>query len=125
MKELAEEIESCGYTSYQALIEEIQGIKISNEYVQEAGKDKNHYLRKQVAVMESLAPKLKNFEKLFIDQKRFLHEQGEIQKFLKATIDDLQRLRIRERYLLNQSLGSFGVANASQDCGASDNFDFE
>ncbi len=51
--------------------------------------------------MESLAPKLKNFEKLFIDQKRFLQEQGEIQKFLKATIDDLQRLRIRERYLLN------------------------
>jgi oligoendopeptidase F len=67
LKELAEEIECCGYTSYQALIEEIQGIKISSEYVQEAGKDKNHYLRKQVAVMESLAPKLKSFEKLFID----------------------------------------------------------
>jgi cytochrome c-type biogenesis protein CcmH/NrfF len=62
--ELQEEIETYEYQSYQELIEEIQCIKQSNEYVQEAGKDPAHYLRIQIAEMESRAPKLKRFEKL-------------------------------------------------------------
>ena len=67
---LEEEIESYEYQSYQELIEEIQCIKQSNEYVQEAGKDPNHYLRVQIAEMESRAPKIKRYETLTLNLKK-------------------------------------------------------
>lgn len=40
-------------------------------------------------------------------------EMGEMQKFYKATCEDLERLKIKEKYLLNQSIDSFGVGAAN------------
>lgn len=74
-----------------------------------AGKDPNHYLRVQIAEMEARAPKLKRFERLQVLLERMTEELGEIKKFYKATCEDLNRLKIKEKYLLNQSIDSFGV----------------
>lgn len=49
---LEDEIESYDFKSFQEIFDEIQCIKCSNEYVQEAFKDPNHFLRVQVADME-------------------------------------------------------------------------
>jgi hypothetical protein len=40
-------------------------------------------------------------------------ELGEIRKFHKATSEDLQRMKIKERFILNQSIDSFGVVAPS------------
>ncbi|TNV82308.1 hypothetical protein FGO68_gene4161 [Halteria grandinella] len=106
---LQEEIETYEYQSYQEIIEEIQSIKQSNEYVQEAGKDPYHYLRLQITEMESRAPKLKRYEKLQEITKRLEDEQGENAKFYKATCEDLVRMKMREKHMLNQSIDSFGL----------------
>ena len=112
---LEAEVETYETQSYQELVEEIQCIKQSNEYVMEAGKDPQHYLRVQVAEMESRAPKLKRYERVKINIKKSQMELSEIQKFQKANNEDLQRLKIREKYLLNQSIDSFGVVAPSMD----------
>lgn len=64
LNSLYEEIEPYEYLSYKEVIEEIQCIKQSNEYVQEAGKDPNHYLRLEIVESEARASKLKRYEKL-------------------------------------------------------------
>lgn len=125
---LSQLVEEYDYQSYQELVEEIQCIKQSNEYVQEAGKDPAHYLRVQIAEMEARAPRLKRHERLLAQMKKLEQEAGEVAKFYKATCEDLQRMRIRERYLLNQSIDSFGVVTpggGEDDYQASEGFDFE
>ena len=62
--ELETEFETYEYQGYEELIEEIQSIKLSNEYNQNAAKDPNHYLRVKVKEMEAKAPRLKRYERL-------------------------------------------------------------
>ena len=107
-EKLSNELEECQYQSYEEVLEEINCITQSNEYIENALGDPNHYLRKEVEEMKNWAPKLKRFEyvkKTFKDQKI---EINETHKFYLATSEDLERLRIKEKFLLNQSIESFG-----------------
>lgn len=59
--------------------------------------------------MESRAPKLKKYDKLQEIKKRLEDELGENAKFYKATCEDLVRMKMREKHMLNQSIDSFGL----------------
>ena len=112
---MEQEIESYDFKSFEEIFEEIQCIKCSNEYVQEAGKDPNHFLRVQVAEMERQAPRLKRYERVQANLRKIEKELGEIQHFYRATCEDMGRLKIKERYLLNQSIDSFGAVGIAQN----------
>eukprot|EP00347_Sterkiella_histriomuscorum_P018860 403343894 len=126
LDELTSEFENYQYQTYQELVDEIQCIKESNEYLLNASKDPQHYLRVQVEEMELNSRKLKRYERLNDLIKKNSQELRECEKFNKATVEDLQRLKIREKYLLNQSVDSFGVAAASsQDLQASGIYEYD
>jgi hypothetical protein len=67
----------------------------------QAFKDPNHFLRVQVAEMEKQAPRLKRYERVQANIGKLEKEIGEIQQFYKATCEDMGRLKIKEKYLLN------------------------
>jgi hypothetical protein len=75
--------------------------------------------------MQQKAPRLKRYERIQEMIKKLEEEKGEIQKFYKATCEDLERLKIKEKYLLNQSIDSFGVVAGANATGTNNGNSFD
>ena len=88
------------FQSHEELMEELNQISQSNDY-QENVRNTDHYLVKQVLDMVAKAPGLKRFTKVkeqYRETQLFLKE---IEEFYQATCEDLERLRIREKFILD------------------------
>ena len=74
-------------------------------------KDPNHYLVVSVAQMKTMAPGLKRYEQLKQLYAEDLLKVTELEYIYKATCEDLDRLRLSEKYLLDSSfeIGSLGT----------------
>ena len=80
----------------------------SGEYQDNCMKDPNHYLVVSVAQMKSMAPGLKRYEQLKQLYAEDLLKVTELEYIYKATCEDLDRLRLSEKYLLDSSFEARG-----------------
>jgi len=58
--------------------------------------------------MQAKAPGLKRFENIKEVMKELKYKHRETEEFYKDTCEDLERMKIREKFLLNRSVESFG-----------------
>lgn len=90
-------------------MDEINCITQSNEYMTNAANDPTHYLSVEVDDLKVKAPLLKKYEQVKKKYKDFKNDLEDIKRINMATSEDLERLRIKEKFLLNQSVESFGT----------------
>ena len=100
--------ETYEFQTYADLQEEMQSLMNSGEYQDNCMKDPNHYLVVAVAQMKSMAPGLKRYEQLKQLYGEDLLKVTELEYIYKATCEDLERLRLSEKYLLDSSFEGRG-----------------
>ncbi len=80
---------------------DLDNIRESKEYQLNAESNPDHFLVRQVREMIQMAPGLLKYEGL---RRRYREERlkvAELEQFYKATCEDLERLRLNEKYVLD------------------------
>ena len=64
----------------------------------------NNFIREMVEQMQEKAPGLRRYEMIYKQIKEYKGELKEVAKFYKDTVEDIERLKIREKYFLGQEV---------------------
>jgi hypothetical protein len=103
--------ENYEFQSYADLEEELDAIRQSHEYQMHVESNPDHNLVRKVNEMIELAPGLLKYEGLYHRYKEQMLKVTELEQFYKATCEDLERLRLNEKYVLDSSFEGRGDFN--------------
>ena len=98
---LKPEVETCEYQSYQTLMTDMNQMMQSNDF-QEG--DPENFLVLEVNKMQHIGPKLQRYELVRTNLRDQMALLQECQSVLKATLQNIDRLKIKEKYLMDLSL---------------------